>query len=250
MPRRGAAPAGVPVAANPELLRSLGRLVRGLSALFWGIPVAMIVCVQTARADWLRPLGILPPLLATFILYHGLGLFGSFQKQERVWQTALERTRVLALILFALSPFLYWWSRIPNDLFYGIILNLLIVTALMFLYSLNPLLRRLVAMLPDETLRHETRAFTSWNVTLLIVALVMMAAFFALNRFDPLWQMNLLHALSRLLPSAYAQVLPDLLDRLILCLGLLFVLVPVSTTMALLWKTKEVILHSVFGPDE
>ncbi len=250
MPRRGAAPAGLPVSANPELLRSLGRLVRGLSALFWGIPVAMVVCVQTARADWLRPLGILPPLLATFILYHGLGLFGSFQKQERVWQTALERTRVLALILFGLSPFLYWWSRIPNNLYYGIILNLLIVTALLFLYSLNPLLRRLVAMLPDETLRHETRAFTSWNVSLLVVALVLMAAFFGLSRFDPLWQMHLINALARLLPPGFSQALPDLLDRLILCLGLLFVLVPVSTTMALLWKTKEVILHSVFGPDE
>lgn len=250
MPRRGAAPAGLPAPTNPELLRSLGRLVRGLSALFWGIPLAMVVCVQTARADWLRPLGILPPLLATYILYHGLGLFGSFQKQERIWQTALERTRILALILFALSPFLYWWGRIPNNLFYGMILNLLIVAGLMFLYSLNPLLRRLVAMLPDETLRHETRAFTSWNVTLLVIALVLVAALFALNRFDPLWEMHLIHGLSRLLPPGLAQALPELLDRFILWLGLLFVLIPVSTTMALLWKTKEVILHSVFGPDE
>ena len=32
-------------APNVELLRSLGRLVRGLSALFWGLPLALIVCL-------------------------------------------------------------------------------------------------------------------------------------------------------------------------------------------------------------
>ena len=36
--------------AKPELLRSLGRLVRGLSALFWGLPAALLICVETARA--------------------------------------------------------------------------------------------------------------------------------------------------------------------------------------------------------
>jgi hypothetical protein len=105
-------------------------------------------------------------------------------------------------------------------------------------------------MLPDETLRHETRAFTSWNVSLLLVALVLIAVLFVVNRIVPLWQMHLIHALSPLVPASLTPALPDLLERLILCLGLLFVLVPVSTTMALLWKTKEVILHSVFGPDE
>lgn len=250
MPRREAAFAGSLAPASPELLRSLGRLVRGLAALFWGIPVAMVVCVQTARADWLRPLGILPPLLATYVLYHGLGLFSSFQKQERIWQTALERTRILALILFLLSPFYYWSGRIPGNEFYGLVLNLLIVIGLVFLYSLNPLLRRLVAMLPDETLRHETRAFTSWNVILLVLALGLMAALFALNRLEPLWQMHLIHGIARLLPPGPAQALPELFDRAVLWLGLIFVLVPVSTTMALLWKTKEVILHGVFGPDE
>lgn len=250
MPRLGSAPPAASAAPNPELLRSLGRLVRGLAALFWGIPLAMVICVQTARADWLRPLGILPPLIATGVLFYGLGLLASFQKQERIWQAALERTRILTLILFLLSPFLFWWSRLPNNLFFGLILNLLIVIGLMFLCSLNPLLRRLVAMLPDETLRHETRTFTSWNVALLVVALALVVAFLVLNRVAPLWQVQLISALTRIAPPRVAQAIPEFIDRLGLALGLLFVLVPTSTTMALLWKTKEVILHSIFGPDE
>lgn len=38
---------------NPELLRSLGQLSRGLSAVFWGLPLALVVCVQTAKGDWI-----------------------------------------------------------------------------------------------------------------------------------------------------------------------------------------------------
>src|SRR5260370_30504855 len=94
---------------NAELLRSLGRLVRGLSALFWGLPIALIACVQTAKAEWLKSFGIMPPLASTGLLVYGLWQLGDFQKQERVWRSALDRGRILSLIVFGLSPFLYWW---------------------------------------------------------------------------------------------------------------------------------------------
>ena len=44
-------------APKTELMRSLGRLVRGLSALFWGLPIALVVCVQTVNTNWLGSLG-------------------------------------------------------------------------------------------------------------------------------------------------------------------------------------------------
>ena len=97
-------------APPPQLLSSLGRLVRGLSVLFWSLPVALVVCVQTAKSDWLRPLGPLPPLLATIFLYFGLSLLAYFQQQERVWMAALGRTKTLAVINIGLSPFLYFWN--------------------------------------------------------------------------------------------------------------------------------------------
>ena len=49
---------------NTELLRSLGRLVRGLSALFWGLPAALLICFHAARADTLKAFGLLPPSCA------------------------------------------------------------------------------------------------------------------------------------------------------------------------------------------
>ncbi len=133
---------------NPGLLPSLGRLVRGLSALFWGLPVAMVICVQTAKADWLRPLGVVAPLLVTTLLLYGLLLLGTFQPQERIWSAALDRAKILALLNIGLSPFLCWWNRMPWHPFYNMMVLLMLFTGLLFLFTLNPVLRRLAAMLP------------------------------------------------------------------------------------------------------
>src|SRR5258705_9421374 len=83
---------------NAELLRSLSRLVRGLSALFWGLPVALIVCFGTASAGWFKPFWILPPMAVTGLLLFGLWQLGAFQKQERPWRNALDRARFFALV--------------------------------------------------------------------------------------------------------------------------------------------------------
>jgi hypothetical protein len=209
---------------NPELLSSLGRLVRGLSALFWGMPIALVICVQTAKGEWLRPLGILPPIIATALLFYGLDLLGHFQKQERVWRAALERAKVFGLINLGLSPFLYWWNKIPSHPFYNSIMQVMTISGLLFLVTLNPVLRRLTAMLPDETLRLETRLFTTVNRYLLLLTLF---------RIDQL-------------PRLVIQFL-FLLDQGGLWVVLFLILLPVAMTMALIWKIKEVILASIFG---
>src|SRR5258706_6181007 len=138
---------------NTALLRSLGRLVRGLSALFWGLPAALIICFYTARAEGLKSLGMLPPLCVTALLVYGLWQLGAFQRQERVWRNALDRARMLSLVNFGLSPFLYWWNRIPNHLFFIVMVILFGLSALLLLASVNLVLQRLSAMLPDEALR-------------------------------------------------------------------------------------------------
>src|SRR5262245_7305434 len=227
-----AAPAGQP-RPNPDLLPSLGRLVRGLSALFWGLPVALVVCVQTAKMDWLRPLGVLTPVIATSLLFYGLLLLGSFQPQERVWTGALDRAKAFALIDIGLAPFLFWWNRMPWQPFYAAMANLMLVTALLFLFAMNPVLIRLTAMLPDETLRLETRLFTSISRGSLILCLGSLAAYWGLARFTHL-------------PRIVIEFIV-LWDRFGEGIMLVLVLPPIAITMALLWKIKEVILSSVFG---
>jgi hypothetical protein len=220
-------------APNPGLLPSLGRLVRGLSALFWGLPLALIVSLQTAKTDWLRAFTVLPPLVATGLLLYGLWLLGSFQKQERPWRNALDRARLFALTNFGLSPFLYWWNRLPNHPFFGVTVSVLALSALLFLLSLNLVLQRLGEMLPDEALRIETRQYTAFNRNLLLVLLFLGALCLGLAQI-------------RLLPVPFEHVLAWFSRDGMWALVFL-ILLPLAMTMALLWKTKEVILDNVFG---
>lgn len=219
--------------SHPELLRSLGRLVRGLSALFWGLPLSLIVCVQTGRMEWLRPFGILPPLVTTGLLFYGLWQIGGFQKQERPWQNVLDLAKLIALINFGLSPFLYWSSRLPNNLFFAVAIQILTLTALLFLLFLNLVLKRLTAMLPDETLRHETRQFTTLNRNLLAMLLFLIAAHFTLSQIPHL-------------PEALIHVI-IWVERNALLLLVFLALLPLAMTMALIWKIKEIVLDGVFS---
>jgi hypothetical protein len=229
-------------APNAELLRSLGRLVRGLSALFWGLPIALIVCVWTANPRWIYARWAwLPPLVATGLLVYGLWQLGGFQRQERVWRTALDRARVLSLINFGLSPFLYWRGQFPDNSFFSITLILLAVSAVFFLGSLNLVLQRLGAMLPDEALRMEIKQFTVLDLKLLVATLICGAIYFAiqLSQRLPIWLEKMLVDLDRSNFSFVIVVVPLAF----------FVLLPLAMTMALLWKTKEVILDNVFGAE-
>ena len=218
---------------NPQLLRSLGKLARGLSALFWGLPAALLVSAETARAEWLKPLGFLPALAVNALLVYGLWQMGDFQKQERPWRRALDRAQLLALILFGLCPFIYWHNKMPEQIFFSAAVAVLELSAVLFLFNLNLVLKRLGAMLPDETLRSETRQFTALNRWLLVALLFFAIAFVAL--------IQLPH------PSLPVGRLLIWLNRASNLLLIFFILLPLAMTMALIWKTKEVILDAVFG---
>ena len=91
--------------------------------LVWGLPLALLACVKTALGDGWRAFGTwgvpavrgagwpgllmdtaqacLPAGAALGLLWHGLGLLGRYQRQERVWMSAVERARLLNLLVLA-----------------------------------------------------------------------------------------------------------------------------------------------------
>ena len=220
-----------------ELLRSLGRLSRGLSALFWGLPVTLLIFVRTstkARTE-AEPLDLLGPILTCCALLYGIFLLGSFRPNERVWQQALDRTRIFSFCMLGLSPFLYFKIRLPEEPFFAICSALLALVSFLFLGSLNFMLQRLSAMLPEQTLRHEIRFFTVANLYLLALFPVILASYTVLLRWSasPSWIKFFL--------QRYEMFNPWLL--------LFLFLLPLAMTMSLIWKTRQVVLHGIFGED-
>ena len=219
---------------KPDLMPALGRLVQGLAALFWGLPLALIVSVQTGRAEWLNAFGPVPMVVVSLLLLFGLRQLSFFQAQERVWRRELDRARLPALVSLGLSPFLYWWYRMPQVEEFDYAVTILAISSLVFLSNLNLVVCQLGAMLPDATLRQEARLFTVLNRSLIAAGLLFLAAGATLRSVDvPL-------------SAEVAYVVVVLFVHLRLWLLGFFVLLPVAMTMALIWKIKETILSSVF----
>jgi hypothetical protein len=218
---------------NPDrLLPSLARAVRGLSALFWGLPAALLACTRTAVGDpWFQG-GVWIPAAACGVVWYGLRQLSHFQPQERVWIRSVARAEIFALANLFLSPFTWWWSRRPANPFFSQSVLLLVFCSLAFLLSLNHVLRRLAALLPDETLRSDMRLFTRLNAGLIAGLGLLALGWTALNLVPEV-------------PEPVAWVF-EALDQsrpvLVVTLGLL----PVALTMTLVWKAKEAIVADVF----
>jgi multisubunit Na+/H+ antiporter MnhB subunit len=221
--------------AKADLIRALGGLVRGLATLFWGIPLTLAVDMETARTDWLESLGaasFAPALVLSAALCYGLRQMRDFQKQERVWQQALHRAELFAVVNAGLAPFLFWWHRFPSQPLYFVCVNALAASGYIFLFVLNRMLRRLAAMLPDEMLRTETRVFVTWNSWMLTAAVAALSLYLALSD-SP----NAPRLLGRRLTD-----FQSVGEWLILFLTL----TPIAVTLTLLWKIKEAIFTGMF----
>lgn len=222
--------------ARAELLRSLGRLVRGLSLLFWGLPLACLAQLELAKFDWLGAAGAwscAPAVALNSALVYALGQLRRFQPQERIWQNALTRGEILAMINAGFSPFIYFWHRFPNVRYFAFSVGLLALTNLLFLIQVNRILQRLAAMLPDETVRAESKLFASFSIWLLAFVVAALAAWFGADT---------LCAESAGVRQALA------VARLGGSGVILFLtLFPLALTMALLWKIKEVVFAGLFS---
>lgn len=211
---------------------TLGFLLRGLSALFWGLPLTLLVCIKTAANEWARTLDAIAPIFCTVLLLYGLLQVSHFHPEARLWHAALDRAKAMAIINVGLSPFLYFWNQMPSVIFFGHVVALMVLSSLVFLFNLNQVLHRLSSMLPDETVRADTHVFTVVNRCLLIGTVALLAVYYAMLQIDnPSQFMNQM----RVNMQPWHQVLL-----------LMLVLLPTAMTMTLLWKIKETVMHSIF----
>lgn len=218
---------------TPELLRSLGKMLRGLSALFWGLPVALIASVQSQTFPGGQGLIALIPCTANGLLFFGLMQLAHFQPQERIWREALDRAKVLAIINTWLSPFLYFRVRLPHIPHYAIAVDVLYLSSLLFLYNYNLVLFRLTSMLPDENLRNDAKMLARWNRAILGIAALISLAY---------------------LTMLYTEATPSffhfpfqVMEMNRWWMAVVPLLMPVAMMMTLTWKVKELVIDGVFN---
>ena len=218
------------------LLQSLGRLVRGLSTVFWLLPLSLIAQIETTRIDWFGSLGAwsgAPAVVLYCVLLYGLAQLRHFQKQERIWQDALARATFLGVVNAGLTPFIFWWRRFPDVSYFLLTVGLLVVSTFVFLMQLNRVLVRLAAMIPDETLRAETNIFAGINIWVLAGVLLALCA----------WTAAWVWAGSEASTQRLLMTLRWRASGVILFLAI----VPLALTMALIWKIKEVLYAGIFS---
>jgi len=226
------------ISPKAQVLRSLGKLVRGLSTLFWSMPLMLVAYVQTAKTDWLESFhafAFVPAVIVSIAIWWSLTQLRYFQPQERIWRQAVDRAEIFAIINIGLSPFLYWWREMPFVPLYFACVSLLALSCVLLIIQLNRVLERLAAMLPDETLRGETKLFARFNHWLLLGLLAAVAIYFGLQQ---------IYTLPGWMDSAL-----DFLTEHGTWIVLFVILIPLAMTMALVWKTKELIFASVFNAE-
>ncbi len=232
---------------------SLARVVRGLSALFWGLPLLALTAAKTAFGEGPKLLpgylgGLLGPwgqvigetlgacllaLAAGGLVWHGLRQLVRFQPQEDIWIRAVNRASLGALAVLGLIPFAYWWSRYPRQPVFDRGVALLFAAGVLFGLALNHLMVRLAVMLPDPILRQDAQMLSRFNRALLSGLLL----FGALDWWLPRWL--------TFVPVHWSPWLLEIHEfrTMILLLG---ALIPLALTMTLLWKAKETIMAGVF----
>ena len=138
---------------------------------------------------------------------------------------------LLALLQLGLFPFAHWWARRPDEPYFQRGFCLLLVAGFAVLAATNLVLKRLAAMLPDETLRTETRFFVALNLRILFGVALLGIGFILTRIGTP--QSGILWPVYRFFEriEPWQILLPALL--------------PLALTMTLLWKTKEVVLISL-----
>lgn len=223
----------------------LVRLTRGFSCVFWALPLAVLFCIQLlisamAVADPFIRSSLADLYFFLFCAVLAIACIGTywFSRVEGVGERWRQRARIClacALLTLYFSPFLYWWQAFPEKAFYTLNLFGLILSAIVLLVSLNLLCVELGRFYGDHSLRRESKLFGALNA--LILGLPTASAFG--------WAA--LQSLPENSPDGLGMEFVNLFLipyywRMTVFIALFL---PVSLTLANLWRVKEMLLDEL-----
>jgi hypothetical protein len=212
-------------------------LVRGLSFVLGGLFVALVGVVGTqlpSAVTWSGRLLLLVPVGAGLIVF-GAGCLNRMATPGPRVKAAAQRCLWLALAAAFLTPFAYFWQRVPWRDYLTTNLLLLLVCGVGLLLCVNRLVLRLGKFFRDETLVVMARV-GEWICHLMVV-FPLTATLVGLRIGCWREQLPFLNAVSHLLAGlgTWAKAMA---------------LAPVCFTAALLWTLKAVGLAEIEKMDE
>lgn len=200
-------------------------LIRGFACLFWGIPISLLVFSRLPDLRLGTHLYVPVHLFGLLLMYRGTLQLQRANLLTLRWG-GLVRQLMLALVLQVyLSPFVFWWKRMPGVPLYQANLLLLAAVAMYTLRLVSRLAGEWGARLDDRVFRSEA-AISGWTALgfLALPILLVPAGLWLLLRGGS-WDESLA------LATQAAATWPRW--------TLLLFAVPASFTMAVAWKAKE-----------
>lgn len=221
----------------------LVRLSQGFSCVFWGLPVALLFCVQILLLDVLvadprlrismRQLYFMLFLTMLATICVGTWKFCLVKVIGPRWRTRGRSSFVFAVLVLYFSPFLYWWKALPYHLYLTLNLFGLILVVIGLLISMNLLSIELGRFLEDRSLRKESKLFLALNALVLAVPTAGAIGWAALVS----WKNQSVDSFGLGFLALFRLPYPWKL--------MLFVLLflPISLTLANLWRVKEILVE-------
>jgi hypothetical protein len=212
------------------------EILRGISAIFWALPIALVASIQVTLDDYAPTMRFLFPVAA-----FGLQAYGAHQLRwldvvgAPNWRRRVDTMRVMALAQLLLSPFLLFFARGSDYGFFTFSIFILGWSWCGFIYSFCSFLGPLTASLPEKSLVDDylwIKGFISGALFLICLSwsLLFLRQFIFDARQMPFW-----------LYLAAPQWLGTFL--------IISAIFPVTVLMNLTWKVKEYLFYYALDQD-
>ncbi|MBU1694771.1 MAG: hypothetical protein KJ726_11620 [Verrucomicrobia bacterium] len=209
------------------------RLARGLSCVFWGIPLSLLLFSGALDFRLLPHLRLPAFVVGLLLVFCGVLYLHRVPPLTRRWPRRIQQALLILLVLVYLSPFVLWWRAMPQVPYYSAnMLAMMVVTMWGFLV-VNQVAAEVGLAFGDRTFSVEAR-LCGWLAVLFLLVPGLLA-----------WGRSQL-ATAPLENSRMASLVlvPYLMPRWMMALMLL----PFTLTMTMVWRAKELCLRAIRRP--
>lgn len=220
--------------AGYQELRATALAARGFSAVFWALPVAVVLSVRATMSEWASRTDLLVSFAAYLVIFYGLLLIDRLPTlpTRSGWKRTLWRSAYFCFVCIGLAPFAFFWNRQPESAFFELNVLLHGFALVGFILCYNKALARLNEQVIDPGLQVEVAFLARFNRGSLVTV-----AFMAFGY---------LGAVETLTPEELREPTHRRFTPLVLTGALMTIILPVSMTMNLTWKFKDAIFAWIY----